>query len=505
MVKSIPDLQRLYDDRPLVVALAMFALGALLTLSFAPFDLYLLAPVLAVPVLLSSLFLDPRSAARCAFWFGIGLFLSGTYWLYVSVHVIGMAPLWIAVPLMLGLVLIMATYFALTGWLMSRLIGGDSIRLIVVGPAVWVLVEWARGWFLSGFPWLSLGYSQVDSPLAGWAPLLGVYGISWLLLLSAGGMVLAITRRRYPLALTLVLLPWLLGEGLRAQQWTHPVGEPIVASIIQGGVPQERKWLREQFAPTLEIYHNALIAEQDSTLVVWPEVALPSLIDLENPYLSVLQDDARARGRTLVLGILENDLAERSIYNSVLLLNGESQQVYRKRHLVPFGEYFPVPDFMREWMRLLSLPNNDISAGGAEQPILVAADGTTIGVAICYEDAFGAEQLYALPDATLLINVSNDAWFGDSIAPHQHLQIARMRAVESGRWVIRATNNGVSAFIAPDGKVAATAPQFEFATLKWTVQPRTGLTPYARTGNWSVILFACLIVLLATRRKRHNL
>jgi len=505
VVKCIPDLQSLYDDRPVVVLLALFVLGAMLTLSFAPFNLYLLAPVLAVPVLLSSLFLDPRSAARCAFWFGFGLFLSGTYWLYGSVHVIGMAPLWIAIPLMLGLVLIMATYFALTGWLMSRLIGGDSMRLILVGPAVWVLVEWMRGWFLSGFPWLSLGYSQVDSPLAGWAPLLGVYGVSWLLLISAGGMVLAITRRRVLLAFTLVLLPWLLGAGLRFQPWTHPVGEPIVVSIIQGGVPQERKWLPEQFAPTLEIYHNALISEQDSTLVVWPEVALPSLIDLGNPYLSVLQDDARARGRTLVLGILENDLAARRIYNSVLLLDGESQQVYRKRHLVPFGEYFPVPDIMREWMRLLSLPNNDISSGGAVQPILIAADGTRMGIAICYEDAFGTEQLYALPDATLLINVSNDAWFGDSIAPHQHLQIARMRAIESGRWVVRATNNGVSAFIGPDGKIAATAPQFQFATLQRAVQPRTGLTPYARTGNWSVVLPLCLIIVWAVRRNQHNL
>lgn len=501
MVKSTPDLQNLYDNHSAVVALALFVLGAMLTLAFAPFNLYLLALVLAVPVLSSSLFLNARSAAHCAFWFGFGLFLSGTYWLYVSVHVIGMAPLWIALPLMLGLVFIMATFFAVTGWLISRLTGGDSIRLIVIGPAVWVFIEWLRGWFLSGFPWLSLGYSQIDSPLAGWAPLLGIYGVSWLLLTSAAGIVLVINRRSYPLALTLLLLPWLLGEGLRSQEWTHPVGEPMLTTIIQGGVPQERKWLPEQFAPTLETYHNALIAVQESTLVVWPEVAIPSLIDLGNPYLSVLQDDARARGRTLVLGILEHDLEEQDIYNSVLLLDGESQQVYRKRHLVPFGEYFPVPDFVREWMRLLSLPNNDISAGGAEQPILVAADGTKIGVAICYEDAFGAELLYALPDATVLINVSNDAWFGDSIAPHQHLQIARMRALESGRWMVRATNNGVSGFIDPHGKIAATAPQFEFATLTWAIQPRAGLTPYARSGNWLVILPLCLLLAWAAWRK----
>jgi len=505
MAKSTPDLQSLYDKRPAIAALLLFILGAMLTASFAPFNLYLLAPVLVVPVLLAGLSLDPRSAARCAFWFGFGLFLSGTYWLYVSVHVIGMAPLWIAITLMLGLVFIMATFFAVTGWLISRLTGGDSMRLILVGPAVWVVMEWVRGWFLSGFPWLSLGYSQIDSPLAGWAPLLGIYGVSWLLLISAGGFVLAITRRSYPLAVALVLLPWLLGEGLKYPQWTRPVGEPMLTTIIQGGVPQERKWLPEQLAPTLEIYHNALVAVHDSALVVWPEVAIPALVDMGNAYLSVLQDDARTRGRTLVLGILEHDLAEQRIYNSVLLLDGESQQVYRKRHLVPFGEYFPVPDFVREWMRLLSLPNNDISAGGAEQPILVAADGTKIGVAICYEDAYGAELLSALPDAAVLINVSNDAWFGDSIAPHQHLQIARMRALESGRWVVRATNNGVSAFIGPNGKIAATAPQFEFATLEWAIQPRAGLTPYARTGNGSVILPLCLIIAWAARRKQHNL
>ena len=501
MVKRTPDLQGLYDNHSTVVALVLFALGAMLTLAFAPFNLYLLALVLAVPVLSTSLCLNPRSAARCAFWFGFGLFLSGTYWLYVSIHVIGMAPLWIAIPLMLGLVFIMATFFAVTGWLISRLTGGDSMRLIVVGPAAWVFIEWVRGWFLSGFPWLSLGYSQIDSPLAGWAPLLGIYGVSWLLLISAVGVVLVINRRRYPLALALLLLPWLLGEGLRSQEWTHLVGEPMLTTIIQGGVPQERKWLPEQFAPTLEIYHNALIEVQESTLVVWPEVAIPSLVDMGNPYLSVLQDDSRARGRTLVLGILEHDLAAQNIYNSVLLLDGESQQVYRKRHLVPFGEYFPVPDFVREWMRLLSLPNNDISAGNAEQPILVAADGTKMGIAICYEDAYGAEQLYALPDAAVLINVSNDGWFGNSIAPHQHLQIARMRALESGRWVVRATNNGVSAFIGPHGKIAATAPQFEFATLTWAIQPRAGLTPYARTGNWLLILSLCLLIAWALRQK----
>jgi len=505
MAGKFSDLQVYYDRRPIAAVLIFIAIGALLTLSFAPFNLYLLAPVLAAPILLVGLCLKPRSAAHCAFSFGFGLFLSGTYWIYVSVHVIGMAPLWIAILLMLGLVIIMAGFFSLMGWLMSRLIGGDSTRLILVGPAIWVVLEWARGWFLSGFPWLSMGYSQIDSPLAAWAPLIGVYGISWLLLISASGIVIAATRRNYALALMLVVLPWVLGQGLRAQEWTQPINEPVLTTIIQGGVPQDRKWLPEQFAPTLELYHNALIAADGSELVVWPEVAIPSLIELDNAYLTVLSDDARAHGRTLILGVLEQDTEQERVYNSVLLLDGKSQQVYRKRHLVPFGEYFPVPDFVREWMRLLSLPNNDISAGSDTQPILMASDGTKFGVAICYEDAFGAEQLYALPDATVLINVSNDGWFGDSIAPHQHLQIARMRALEVGRWVVRSTSNGVSAFIGPHGEIAAIAPQFEFATLTYAVQPMTGLTPYARTGNLAVILPLLLIGLWAAAKSKVSI
>jgi len=502
---GIPELQSRYERQPRLVAVGMFICGAALTLAFAPFGFYLLAPVLVVPVLIGALMLSPRSAARVAFWFGFGLFLGGTYWIYVSVHVIGMAPLWIAIALMLGLVFIMAMFLASMSWLVSLLVRGDSLRLVWIGPIVWVLIEWLRGWFLSGFPWLSLGYSQIDSPLAGWAPLLGIYGVSLLLMISAAGLVLLLTRRNRFLALALILLPWLLGQGLSLQEWTQPIGKPVATTLIQGGVPQEEKWLPEQFAPTLELYHNALINVKESTLVVWPEVAIPSLLSLDNPYLAVLQDDMRARGMTLVLGILENDTEEQKIYNSVLLLDGESHQVYRKRHLVPFGEYFPVPDFVREWMRLLSLPNNDISSGAATQPILVGADGTRMGVAICYEDAYGAEQLYALPDATVMINVSNDGWFGNSIAPHQHLQIARMRALETGRWVVRATNNGLSAFIGPHGEIAASAPQFEFATLSAAIQPRSGLTPYARTGNWSVILPLCLILAWAALRRRHNL
>ena len=494
MARELPDLQSFYDRHSVAVSAVHFLLGAALTLAFAPFNLYLLAPLLAAVVLFNSYCLAPRSAARFAFWFAFGHFLTGTYWIYISVHVIGHAPLWVAFGLMLGLVAIMASYFAGTAWLMARLVNRRPVRLVVAGPAIWVVIEWLRGWFLSGFPWLSIGYSQTDSPLASWAPLFGIYGVSWVLLVSASGLVIAAVNRRYALALSLVLIPWLIGFGLRSYEWTLPFGEPVVTTIVQGGVPQEDKWEQDQFLPTLELYHNALAEVDRSTLVVWPEVAIPTVIDPGGDYLAVIQEQAATKGTTLVMGMLESDREIGQIFNSVALVEAGGIQVYRKRHLVPFGEYFPVPDFVREWMRFMELPNTDIAAGADDQPILVASDGNKMGVAICYEDAYGAEQLYALPEATLMINVSNDGWFGDSIAAFQHLQIARMRALEVERWVVRATNNGMSAFIGPRGEIIAMAPRFEFATLEQTVQPRAGLTPYARTGNLSILLLLCLMI-----------
>ena len=484
-------------------ALGFAVLGALLSLTFAPMNLYGLAPFLVLPVFLSAMYSTPRVTAWRAFFFGLGLFISGTYWIYVSVHVFGRAPLWIAMFLMFGLVLIMATYCAFVGWAMTRLCAGRAWRLALVGPAVWVLVEWLRGWAMSGFPWMSFGYGQIDSPLAGWAPVIGIYGVSWMLLVSVGAAVPLIARQGSKLsAITLILMPWVLGAVLQTQTWTTVSGTALTTTIVQGGVSQDRKWLREQFVPTLNLYRDALLDAPASDLVVWPEVAIPAAMNQVGSYLEVLQRDISATGQTLALGILEPTATGNQVYNSVLLLDGEREQTYRKRHLVPFGEYFPVPDFVRKWMRMMSLPNSDMRPGADEQPLLAAADGTLMAAAICYEDAYGAEQLYALPDAALLINISNDAWFGETIAPHQHLQVARMRALEVGRAVIRATNNGISAFIGPDGKLLDMAPQFRFATLTADVEPRSGSTPYAATGNAPLLLVLAAIAGFAAWRER---
>jgi len=479
----------------------------MLTLTFAPFSLYFLTPVLLLPVLIAWLHSPPRTAAKLTFWYGTGLFLSGTYWLYISIHVFGQAPLWVAMVIMLGLVLIMAAYCAAAGWIISRLVQGDTGRLLLVAPAAWVAIEWLRGWCLSGFPWLAVGYSQIDSPMSGWAPLIGVYGTSVLTVLSSAALVATLveqSRKRWLYA-GIVILPWIVGAAIQPIQWTQPSDRSLRTTIVQGGVSQDRKWLSEQFQPTLILYRNSLLEHEASDLVVWPEVAIPSVIDQVESYITVLHYELKPNPKTLLFGILERNLDSQEVYNSVVMLDGNNRQIYRKRHLVPFGEYFPVPDFVRKWMRLMSLPTNDMSPGEGKQALLEALSGDKLAVAICYEDAYGAEQLYALPEASVLINVSNDAWFGDSIAPHQHLEIARMRALEAGRFVVRATNNGVSAFIGPKGDLLETAPQFVYATMTMDVIPHTGATPYVRTGNWPVItLMIGILAWFARRSRRQN-
>lgn len=500
MAKDVHPILLLPADRPKTSRLIAFVLGAATTLAFAPFGASLLAPLLLLPLLYICLIVAPRDAAAHAFWYGFGLFLTGTYWIYISVHVFGNAAVWIALLLMLGLSLIMATFVSLAGWLMNRLSQGEPRILLLVGPAAWVLVEWLRGWVLTGFPWMAFGYGQIDTAYAGWAPVLGVYGVSFMVTLSAAAVVLvfqAVTSRERVIGVVAIVAPWLLGGVLSVVDWTEPSGSPVRATIVQAGVSQDKKWDRDQLRPTMQHYLNATLSVPDSDIVLWPEVAIPALDDQVEPFIARIESEARSNGQSVLFGILERSYersVEGRIYNSVFLIGGGERQSYRKRHLVPFGEYFPVPPRVRAWMRMQNLPHSDLTKGADVQPLLTTADGLRFGVAICYEDAYGSEQLYALPDAGVLINVSNDAWFGESIAPHQHLEIARMRSLEFGRPAVRSTNTGISAFIAADGELLRVGKQFEPEFMTADVQPRRGLTPYAAGGNWPIVGL-CLAVL----------
>jgi apolipoprotein N-acyltransferase len=482
-----------------------FAAGAAASLAFAPAGLFPLAALCPAVLFLLWDRATARRAAWLGFCYGAGLFLSGTYWLYTAVHVFGKAPIWLALFLMAGLVAIMATYYALVGWLAGRLAPRSSARRwLVVLPAAWTLMEWLRGWLFSGFPWLEIGYAQSDSPLAGYAPLGGIHLVTLACALTAGATVTLLrgTSRERAVAAVLAVLLWTAGAALRERAWTAPAGEAFTVAIVQGSIPQDLKWQDEHRDETLRLYRSMTEAVLGTRLIVWPEAALPVLAHEAGPYLANLWQDAQRRGSDLMLGLLRYDAGTGRYYNGLLALSGDEAGWYYKRRLVPFGEYFPVPRAVRSWMRLMSLAYVDMSPGAEDQPPLDAA-GQKVGVTICYEDAYGAEQLAVLGEATLLVNVTNNAWFGDSTAPHQQLQMARFRALEAGRYLVRATSNGISGIIAPDGAVVQTVPQFVPEVLRGSVRPFTGLTPYARTGNWP-LLGLCAVLLLAGAALRRR-
>jgi apolipoprotein N-acyltransferase len=485
-------------------------LGALLALAFAPVNLVLLA--FLCPAALFVLWHDasPREAAWRGFLFTGGTFLAGTYWLYHSIHLVGQAPVWIALLLMLGLVAIMATYTAAVGYAAARWAPATgALRWLWLLPAMWVLAEWTRGWFLSGFPWLALGYTQLETPLRGFAPALGVYGVSLAAAVSAGALAAFVLgdRRDRIVAAVIALAMWGTGTALNRVQWTAERGAPVRVALVQGAVPQAMKWEPGHRARTMQLYADLMVPHLGADLIVWPESAIPALEENVRPYLAQMAALANENGSSLVMGLLRRDVASDAYFNSVAAWAlDQPAQWYDKRRLVPFGEFFPVPQTVREWLRLMNLPYSDFQPGRADPAPLKAA-GERLAPTVCYEDAYGSEQLGLVRESSLLINVTNDAWFGDSTAPHQHLDISRMRSLESGRAMLRATNDGVTALIDHDGRLLATLPQFAPAVLAGAVQPRTGLTPYVRFGNLpllAVLWLAVAVMVVMHRRGRRS-
>jgi apolipoprotein N-acyltransferase len=477
--------------------------GILLPLAFAPFDLFWLAPFSVAALFLLWEEQLPQESAIIGIFYGVGVYTLGTYWLFISLRQLGGAPIPIVIMLMSALVIAMSFYMALTGVLITKLAPkSDAARWLLVMPAIWVIVEWLRGWFLTGFPWLSLGYSQVDTTLGAWAPLLGVHGVSWVCSLVAG-LIVCILRGSLRLsffaigALLAILSVSMLLQGVR---WTIPRPESLNVSLVQAAIPQELKWSREYREPTLDFYRETTLSLQDQDLVIWPEAAIPALPFEVNHFLNDMNIAMREKDIQLFSGILTFE-SKHGEFKNTLMGIGTYTGEYHKRHLVPFGEYFPVPGFIEDWLRLMNLPSEDITAGEDIQELLMVK-GIPIAPTICYEVAFGAEQLGFLPDAELLLNVSNDTWFGDSIAPHQHLQMARMRSMETGRPMLRATNTGITAIISADGEITDQIPQFLPGVLSSRVQPHAGRTPYIRFGNSPIVLFSLLLMMAPMLRKK---
>ncbi|MCG8086567.1 MAG: apolipoprotein N-acyltransferase [Candidatus Thiodiazotropha taylori] len=470
-------------------AVSALLAGGLTTLAFAPFDFWIMG-VLG-PMLLFLIWQKTAGPSfRSGFFYGFGLLGSGVSWLYVSIAQFGDLGWLFPLIITLGFILFISLYYGLLGWLAGRFDGlSAALKLVLIYPALWVLMEWFRGWFLTGFPWLQPGYSQLDSPLAGYAPLLGVLGVSWMVILTAGLLSDLLTGKTgRPWRATLLLLIWLSGWWMTELEWSRPVGEPLSVALVQGNIPQAQKWLPEQLSPSLVLYANLTKKNLDRDLIIWPETAVSAFqFQVEEAFIVPLERLIRESGSNLVFGVVQMDAQRDNYYNALVSLGNEERDHYYKGHLVPFTEYLPFKSLLWPLVDLFTIPMSDFAARQAPKPLMRVGDHT-VGMSICYEDAFGSEMILALPEAAYLINVSNDAWFGDSLAPHQHLQIARMRALESSRYLLRSTNTGVSAIIAPNGKLAAVSPLLEEDVLQGEIVPLSGQTPYARSGNLAILL-----------------
>ncbi|MDQ5910934.1 MAG: apolipoprotein N-acyltransferase [Pseudomonadota bacterium] len=492
--------------RPLIVDLLVFIAGALLTLAFAPFDLWPLAILLPIVLLWSWETATPRRAALRGGLFGLGLFGFGIYWIFISLHDYGNAPAPFAALATLLVVLVMALYPALVGWLLIRWGPAPGLlRWLLAFPALWTLLDWVRSWLLTGFPWLALGYSQIDAPLGQLAPAVGVFGIGWATLLSAGLLWMLVNRRDWRLQLGgfgLLAMLWLGAWTLGRVDWVEPTGTPLRIAIVQGNIAQDQKWQPSVLDETLHRYVQLSLPEHGhSDVILWPETAIPMFYEEVRPFIGALAQRAQEDGVDYVTGIPTGSWETGIFHNSVASI-GATLNFYHKHRLLPFGEYLPLRGFFMFFRDWVTIPMADFTPGDRDQPLLQAG-GQPAGVSICFEAVFGSDIRRALPEATWLINVSNDAWFKDSTAPHQHLQIARMRALEVGRFMARATNTGVSAIIDDRGRIVIQGKQFKEDMIRGEVQPRRGLTPYAHWGDApTVILMVALLIisLLINRR-----
>lgn len=490
--------------------LALLALisGASITLALAPFDLK--PVVLLGPALLYLLqrHQSPRQALVSGGWFGIGFWGAGVSWVYVSIHTYGNASAALAGLLTALFVAALALLFCLQGWLFAHMARNAGQRWLVFS-VVWVGFEWLRSWFLTGFPWLFLGYATLDTPLERWAPLTSVWGLSLILVLLATGIARGLADRKW-----LPLLPGVLLAALSPflpQSWTTPVDAPALRTVlIQPNIPQLQKWQPDQLQNILQ--HQIQLSSQhpNADLLVWPETAIPSTFNRAAPILSPFLDRLDQQGTALISGFpyAETDPASPTglrFHNSLAIFSVGSD-VYHKQRLVPFGEYLPFEAQLRGMIDFFNLPMSSFSLPQQNTDALQLGS-LLIAPAICYEIAYPQLVAHLARNSALMLTISNDTWFGRSIAPEQHLQIARMRALENGRWLLRGTNNGYTAAIDPQGRIAAQAPLDTATSLTADVHPMQGETPWQRFGIWPLLagLGGLLLFSYWRPRQRHPL
>jgi apolipoprotein N-acyltransferase len=474
--------------------------GAFLPLAFSPFNIYSIGFILPAILLLIWL----RTNAKSAFWsgwlFGIGFFGTGASWIYISIHEFGNSTTFLSTIITFIFVIWMGSYFAIFGYIFKKLFSrlSESKQCLLVFPALWVLFEYLRSVLFTGFPWILLGYSQLTTPLQGLAPLIGVYGLSLITALIAGALVLLATKQKSIIKIiSLVCIFGTIGLGwiLKDHAWTKPIGAPIKTSLIQGNIPFNVKWDATYVMQNINVYKNLTFDNLSSQLIVWPEGAFPVYAQEAEKFIQQLSAVAKQHHSNIIFGVPILNKQTNQYYNGLLLI-GDNQGEYLKRQLVPFGEYIPLQHIFGKAMHYFNIPMSGFSRGPKDQPDLTI-NNIRIAPFICYEIAFPNAVLNKAENSELLVTLSDDSWFGKSIALAQHLQMAQMRSLETGREQLLSTNTGITAFISPFGKILKGAPIDQRIVITHDIQPMTGKTPLMKWHYYPVMGLVILMLSLA--------
>ena len=487
----------------------LFLAGALLPLSLAPFSLWPIAILSITPLFICLKNQSISQAFKYAAIYGFGLYITGASWIFISMHVHGDVSAVFALVGTILFCLFVAIIFALPFVFITLI--PQSLSYWIIGlPAIWVISEWFRSWILSGFPWLYIGYSHTDTWLNGWAPIGGVFLLSYLTALCGAALAQLLQQRstfNFILASIIFALPFTSGAFLQSINWTQPTYTELAVSLVQPDVPQKDRWSPPQRNKILRGLLSQTEPHWGADIIVWPEGAIPALYSQSEQFLLDLDRHAKKYNTALITGIPTNNNPQGLFYNSMLTV-GDGQGQYNKTRLVPFGEYVPLETLIRGLNNFFDLPMSSFSLGAKHQSPLLAKQHN-IATAICYEIAYPNLVAKNVRNTSLILTVSNDAWFGNSIAPQQHMQMARMRAIENAKPMMRATNNGITALVDHQGKVYKQLPQFNKGVLSGQVTPRVGSTPFTTYASWPIVSFslltiAVLVFLRIRKTKQEN-
>lgn len=486
--------------RPAIIAVMAFIAGGILPLAFAPVHWFLIAAISPAILLFIFQHSTPKQACWRGWCFGLGQFGVGASWVYVSIHHFGNANAILAGLITLAFIVYLSLFPAAVGYFFRLIFYRNRCVLtsLLGFPALWVLSEWLRSWLFTGFPWLFLGDSQVNTWLRGFAPLIGVYGVSLLITFLSGCLVLLFFYKNWRIKIMCIIFVIASVSGgalLSTIHWTTPAGHSLQVSLVQGNISQDIKWSPQHLLHIMQIYKTETEKHFASNLIVWPESAIPDYPQQIAFYFQLMDQEAKQHHVAIITGVPIYNADTQQSFNGMMIL-GDGHGTYLKRQLVPFGEYIPLKPFYGHFMRYFNIPMSDLSRGPQQQPAMIAGN-IPLATFVCYEIAYPQLVLHSMSDKQYSVVVSDDSWFGKSLASAQQLQMAQMRALETGRYILYSTNTGITAIINPQGNIQQTvAPQTQ-TVLTGKITPMTGKTPLMWWNYFPVLILVIFFLLIS--------